>query len=133
MEKIEKGGKKMKKIKLVLGICLGLLMISAVTLYANPTQLYVHVHVSDFWRPQPVLAEIGVEVPAGFNTLPKGKSIESTIANPAWMIKNGWKTAAKGDRVRVTCEDKGRWLIESTTPNKPFSFHITSQDPPTKK
>ena len=120
----------MKKFKLVLGICLGLLLLSAVTVYAAPGNILVGMQ--DYYRPQPVLAEIGVKVLAGFTTLPKGKSLESTIADPAWMIKHGWKAAVKGDKVRFTCVDKGRWLIESTTPGKPFAPHLTLHDPPGK-
>ncbi len=112
----------MKKVNLILGKVLGLIMFSAITLYAQPVT--IHVHMDEFYQPQEVLNELGLAIPQDFTALPKGQSIATKIANPAWLNNNGWKDAAMCDELSIACTEKGVWSIESTTPDKPFSIHI---------
>jgi len=116
----------MKKVNLILGKVLGLIMFSAITIYTQPVT--IHINMEDFMKHQEVLTELGLAIPSGFTTLPKGQNINTKIANTAWLIENGWRDAAKGDKLSVTCTEKGVWSIESTTPDKPFSIHVHMED-----
>lgn len=72
----------------------------------------IQVGAMDFYQPQDVLSDIGLQIPSNFTALQKGKSITTKIINPTWLNKNGLKKAVKGDAVTVICTEQGKWSIK---------------------
>ena len=117
----------MKKYPFFLIFLCGLLCTSFLEIHSQQP-VTVETNVGDFYTQKALLSDLGLAVPPGFNTFEKGQSLETKVNNAKWLNANGWKKVKKGDKMQISCKEKGTWILESKDPGKPFSVHVNVGD-----